>query len=179
MMNNSSTENCSGSNDLRDTLKWVTLHIESVKCVNLLLYMIHSTHLCGSHNSFHWITESVYNTVFKMGTKYQRIDVVFDRYQDEWRCHKIENDSSVPLLSNWASFMALEENKADLAQLLSNHLIEHSPTSGPVVVIAGGSLKRLLSSHLTQISKSRLWGLNTKKLIPGWFCTASMLIWKR
>ncbi|KAK2163190.1 hypothetical protein LSH36_84g08067 [Paralvinella palmiformis] len=63
------------------------------------------------------------NTVFKMGAKYQRIDVAFDGYQDnsikagtrtkrEQRHrpvrHKIENDASVPLPSNCCSFMALE-----------------------------------------------------------------------
>ena len=93
------------------------------------------------------------NTVFKMGAKYQRIDVVFDRYQGESieagtmtkrkQRHrpvrrKIENESSVPLPSDWSSCMALEENKADLALLLSNHLIEHSPADKPVVVVAGG-----------------------------------------
>ena len=52
--------------------------------------------------------------------------------------------------------MALEGNKADLALLLSNHLIERSPTEHPVVVVSGGSPKRPLSSHLTQISKSPL-----------------------
>ena len=34
--------------------------------------------------------------------------------------------------------MALEGNKADLALLLSNHLIERSLTEHPVVVVAGG-----------------------------------------
>ena len=34
--------------------------------------------------------------------------------------------------------MALEGNKADLALLLSNHLIERSPTEHPGVVVAGG-----------------------------------------
>ena len=34
--------------------------------------------------------------------------------------------------------MALEGNKADLALLLSNHLIERSPAEHPVVVVAGG-----------------------------------------
>ena len=54
--------------------------------------------------------------------------------------------------------MALEGNKADLALLLSNHLIERSPTEHPVVVVAVGSPKGPLSSHLTQISKSPLRG---------------------
>ena len=53
------------------------------------------------------------------------------------------------------SFMVLEENKADLAILLSNHLIEHSPKDKQVVV-AGGLPKRLQSSHLIQILKSPL-----------------------
>ena len=51
---------------------------------------------------------------------------------------KIENNSPVPLPSDWPSFVALEGSKADLALLLSNHLIERSPTEHPVVVVAGG-----------------------------------------
>ena len=93
------------------------------------------------------------STVFKMGANYQRIDIVFDRYQDESikagtrtkrkQRHRpvrrqIENNSSVPLPSDWSSFNALEGNKADLALPLSNHLIERSPTEHPVVVVAGG-----------------------------------------
>ena len=73
------------------------------------------------------------DTVLKMGAKYQRVDVVFDRYHDE----SIKTES-VPLPADWSSFMALEENKADLAQLLSNHLIEHSPDDEVVVVVSGG-----------------------------------------
>ena len=84
------------------------------------------------------------STVFKMGANYQEIDVVFDRYQDESiksgtmtkrkQRHrpvrrKIENNSAVPRPSDWPSFMALEGNKADLAQLLSYHLIERSRQS--------------------------------------------------
>ena len=82
-------------------------------------------------------------TVFKMGAKYQRIDVVFDRYRDESiksgtrvkrkQSHrpvrrKIENDSTVPLPSN----------KADLAILLSTHLIQQHSAESPVIVVAGG-----------------------------------------
>ena len=92
------------------------------------------------------------DTVLKMGAKYQRVDVVFDRYHDESiktgtrvkrkQRHRpvrreIKNES-VPLPADWSSFMALEENKADLAQLLSNHLIEHSPDDEVVVVVSGG-----------------------------------------
>ncbi len=67
------------------------------------------------------------STVFKIGANYQRIDVVFGRFQDESikaststnrkQRHrpvrrKIENNLSVPLPPDWPSFMALEGNKA-------------------------------------------------------------------
>ena len=92
-------------------------------------------------------------TVFKMGARYQRIDVVFDRCRDESiksgtrvkrklrhrpERRKIENDSTVALPSDWSSFTSLEENKADLAMLLSTRLIEHNSTENPVIVVAGG-----------------------------------------
>ena len=89
-------------------------------------------------------------TVFRMGANYWRIDVVFDRYQQQpikagprtkrnqlhWPVRRmIKND---PLSSDWSSFMALEENKADLALLLSSHLIEHSRQVESMVVTARG-----------------------------------------
>ena len=91
-------------------------------------------------------------TAFKVVTKYQRIDVVFDRYQDEsikagprTKCkqrhrirRKIKNNESVPLPSDWSRFMALEGNKADLALLLSNHLIERNLTEHPVAMADRG-----------------------------------------
>ena len=50
---------------------------------------------------------------------------------------KIENDSTVPLPSDWSSFTSLEENKADLAILLSTHLIDHNSTESAMIVVAG------------------------------------------
>ena len=61
----------------------------------------------------------------------------------------IENDSTVPLPSDWSSFTSLVENRADLAILLSPHLIEHNSTESPVIVVAGGFSDQLPSSHLT------------------------------
>ena len=104
------------------------------------------------------------NTVFRMGANFGRIDVVFDRYQQESiktgtrtkrnQRHRpvrrmMENDPLVPLPSDWSSFMALEENKADLALLLSSHLIEHSRRVESVVVTAGGFVEAttVKSSH--------------------------------
>ena len=43
---------------------------------------------------------------------------------------------SLPLPPEWSNFTALEDNKADLALLLSNYLIDHSP-SDQTMVVAG------------------------------------------
>ena len=79
--------------------------------------------------------------------------MVFDRYRDEpiksvtrvkrKQRHrpvrrKIKNDSTVPLPSDWSSFTSLVENRADLAIVISPHLIEHNSTESPVIVVAGG-----------------------------------------
>ena len=76
------------------------------------------------------------------------IDVTVDCYRSEsikegtrTKCHRpvrrqIENEL-VPLSSDWSNFMALGDNKKDIALLLSNYLIEHSPAD-KIVVVAGG-----------------------------------------
>jgi hypothetical protein len=91
------------------------------------------------------------STVLKLGLKYQRIDVVFDRYRDEsikgatrTRRSKsarairrsIEN-RDVPLPVNWRSFLSLDENKADLANFLSEQLCLQAPTDKEVIVAGG------------------------------------------
>lgn len=91
------------------------------------------------------------NTVFKMGEKYQRIDIVFDRYYKESIKSgrrikrkqkykpirkKIENEAT-PMPADWSNFLSLEENKVDLALLLSNFVISHSPMN-KVIVVSGG-----------------------------------------
>ena len=50
---------------------------------------------------------------------------------------RLNENASVPLPTDWSNFMALEDNKADLALFLSNCLIEHCP-AGKTVVVAGG-----------------------------------------
>jgi len=86
-----------------------------------------------------------------MGATFQRIDVTFDRYRPESmkagtrtkrkqgkRPGRRQIDSeSVSLPSDWSGFMAREDNKADLALLLSKYLIDHSP-SDQTMVVAGG-----------------------------------------
>ena len=77
-----------------------------------------------------------------------RIYVTFDCYRSEsikegtrTKCHRpvrrqIENEL-VPLSFDWSNFITLEDNKKDIALLLSNYLIEHSPAD-KLVVVAGG-----------------------------------------
>ena len=89
--------------------------------------------------------------LFKIGATFQRIDVTFDCYRPEsinagTRTKRnqgkipvrrqIERESH-PLPPEWSNFMALEDNKADLALLLSNYLIDHSP-SDQTIIVAGG-----------------------------------------
>ena len=104
-------------------------------------------------NTFGEYANMFANAVFRMGARFQRIDVTFDRYRTESiktgtrvkrkKGHRpvrrqIENQL-VPLPSDWSSFMVLEENKADLPLLLSNYIIDHSPIDKTVVVAGGFS----------------------------------------
>lgn len=102
--------------------------------------------------------------VHKMGATFQRIDATSDRYRPESikagtrtklkkgkrPVRRQFESESVPLPSDWFNFMALEDNKADLALLLSNYLIDHSP-SGQTMVVAGGFSEATIvkSSHPT------------------------------
>ena len=45
---------------------------------------------------------------------------------------------AVPLQANWSNFLALSENKADLANFLSEELIMQAPSDQTVMVVAGG-----------------------------------------
>ena len=88
-----------------------------------------------------------------MGAAFQSIDVTFDCYRSQsikagTRTkrkkgkrpvrRKIEG-ASVPLPTDWSNFLGLDDNKADLAVLLSmsNKIVNHSP-SGKTVVVGGG-----------------------------------------
>jgi len=77
--------------------------------------------------------------------------VIFDRYQEDSiksgmreRCTKstfpirrVIEDGSVPLPHSWPNFLALPDNKTDLARFLSEHIIVNAPPD-KVVVAAGG-----------------------------------------
>ena len=98
--------------------------------------------------------------LYKMGTTFQRIDVTFARYrpgsikagarakrkQGQRPVRRQIESESVPLPSDWSYFMALEGNKAALALLLSNYLIDHSPSDQTMVVAEGWSKATIAKS---------------------------------
>ena len=85
------------------------------------------------------------------GKNYQRIDVVFDRYRDDTikagtstqrtqaarPIRRVIESRDVPLPRNWANFLSLSENKADLGHFLSEDLCSQA-TSEQEIVVAGG-----------------------------------------
>ena len=100
--------------------------------------------------------------VEKSGTKFKRVDIVFDRYRDssikaatrQKRAKKlcpirrvIENEH-VPLPKNWKNFLALPENKANLASFLSEQISSHT-FQNIEVVVAGGFFdeRKVVSSN--------------------------------
>ena len=76
---------------------------------------------------------------FQTGKPYGQIDVIFDRYREtsiksaerQRRCNSKKDirrsvkGRNVP--SCWSSFMASQENKADLANLLSREMLAQAP----------------------------------------------------
>lgn len=86
-----------------------------------------------------------------LGAAYTRVDIVFDRYRKQSLKastrkkrgkgktpvrREIKNDV-VPLPSDWKAFLALPENKADLANFLSEEMMKY-PFGGLEVFVAGG-----------------------------------------
>ena len=91
------------------------------------------------------------DAVLGAGSWYQQIHVLFDRYEKssikagtrERRTRTIRpvrrviENKNVPLPNSWSNFLALPENKANLAKFLSEHLIANAPQE-KVIVVAGG-----------------------------------------
>ena len=93
------------------------------------------------------------NSVFSMGAKFERIDVTFDRYQQDsiktgtrMKCtsgsrpiRRVIENQHVPLPDNWKSFLSLGANKANLAEFLSQQLMTNAVSISPTtLVVAGG-----------------------------------------
>jgi uncharacterized LabA/DUF88 family protein len=97
------------------------------------------------------LADTYVRSVLKAGHGFQRIDVVFDRYRADTikgttrkrrgkfttPIRRIVEGRDVPLPKNWNNFLSLPENKADLANLLSNELCTQAPDDKEIVVAGG------------------------------------------
>lgn len=94
-------------------------------------------------------------TILKAASSYERVDVVFDRYREETikgatrsrrtkaarPIRRLVEGRDVPLPKNWTNFLSLADNKADLANFLSEQLCAQAPDKE--VVVAGGFREEL------------------------------------
>ena len=97
------------------------------------------------------LADTYVRAVLKVGTSYQRIDVVFDRYMEETikgatrtrrtksarPIRRLIESRDVPLPKNWTNFLSLADNKADLAHVLSEELCSQAPDNKEIVVAGG------------------------------------------
>ena len=112
----------------------------------------------SSCSSFGGLADTFIQAVLKMGKRYQRIDVVFDRYRQlsikastrlrrtktSRPIRRVIESGLVPLPACWSNFLALPENKADLARFLSEELLRQAPEDKEIVT-AGGFINELLA----------------------------------
>ena len=88
--------------------------------------------------TFQELGDAFVNIVLKLGRPFERIDVTFDHYREHSikggtrKCRakntrpirKLVSDGSLPLPNSWPDFLALDENKEDLANFLAQHLLQ-------------------------------------------------------
>ena len=104
----------------------------------------------GAKTFFEYSTVFMQN-VLSIGSSFQRVDIVFDRYfsksiesttrkrrrQGHRPIRRIIEDGSVPLPNNWGNFLSLEENKENLQEFLSEQLIARAPEN-KIIATTGG-----------------------------------------
>ena len=105
-------------------------------------------------NTFGEFADCYVDAVLRKGSGYERIDVLFDRYRMHsikatTRSRRTKNTTrpvrrvfegrNVPLPIKWQAFLALRENKADLARFLLDELIAQAPADTTLVVSGGCS----------------------------------------
>lgn len=102
-------------------------------------------------NTFEDLAGKFVKAVLISGKDFERIDVTFDRYRKtSIKCatrkkrtrglapiRRVIENGSLPLPKSWSNFIALDENKADLARFLSEKLLAKAPTN-KVIIVAGG-----------------------------------------
>ena len=116
------------------------------------------------------LSNSFRATVILAARSYDRVDVLFDRYKDisiksgtrkqrskgTRPVRRVIENRNVPLPNDWRNFLALPENKADLAKLLSEDLTESADDSKIVVTAGGFEQEEGVGSTSTDIDKSAL-----------------------
>ena len=102
-------------------------------------------------NTFDDLADRFLKAVLVCGKDYDRIDVAFDRYREtSIKCatrkkrsrghapiRRVIEDGTVPLPRSWSTFLALDENKADLARFLSEKLLAGAPVN-KIIIVSGG-----------------------------------------
>ena len=105
-------------------------------------------------SNFGELADTCVTLVLHVGHRFDRIDVTFDRYRDIWikagtsQMHskhsrliwRVVEHYFVSLPNNWTDFLAIPQNKTDLACFLLKHLIANALTDKLLVV--SGSFKR-------------------------------------
>ena len=108
--------------------------------------------------------------VLRAGSHYQQIHVIFDWYQEDsiksgtrkrpTKCtrpiQRVIEDGSVPLTHSWPNFLALPDNKSDLARFSSEHIIVNAPPDKVIVAAGGFEDKREVQSSERVIDLSAL-----------------------
>ena len=119
------------------------------------------------------LSDTFLRAVLQIGKFCQRIDVVFDRcwehsIKETTRkrrsktskpIRRVIENRDVPLPKNWSNFMALPENKADLARFLSEQLITRAPESKEIVT--AGGFRDVLEVRSSRATTDQLLCLST------------------
>lgn len=110
--------------------------------------------------------------VLRYAKDFHRVDVTFDRYREmsiknvtrkkrAKGCSPIRRaieDGSVPLPRNWSNFLALGENKADLARFLSEELLRRSPDDKTIIVAGGFQEENVAKCSRVNVDTTALQG---------------------
>ena len=111
-------------------------------------------------NTFDDLGDKFVKAVLASGKDFYRIDVTFDRYREtSIKCatrkkrspghapiRRIIEDGSVPLPKSWSSFVALDDNEADLARFLSEKLLTGAPVEKSSLVVVVDLRRKMQSS---------------------------------
>lgn len=146
------------------TLLVLKLVTEGVECPNSIEFdqstsqliidgqaLVNSIGKPENATTFGDLAASFIKRIVYLGRPYARVDILFDRYRPRsiksgTRCKRTRGaapvrrditSSAVPLPKDWKNFLALEENKADLARFLSQELLQYDFWAVEIVVSGG------------------------------------------